>query len=182
MTMMQVMAGDVVKDQGLGEGTARNEVGDGEGVDIGLTSHALFIDKARVIAEEPTYASAKKIFILGFDTLKRLLEVRYYDPPTLFGLGPLFEGGVRVHLRADVEGEEEQREWIEGLGGEGGELERNGGKAEWVRGMEVLGVRAPGEEVSSSEVRRRVKVGEKLEGMVTEGIERFIEREGLYRG
>ncbi|KFY18451.1 hypothetical protein V491_04776, partial [Pseudogymnoascus sp. VKM F-3775] len=138
---MRVLAEDVTRERGAG-----HEVGDGEGVDIGLTSHALFVDKARIIAKEPTYASAKKIFILGFDTLKRLLEVRYYDPPTLSGLGPLFEGGVRVHLRAGEEGEKEQREWIEGLGGEGGELERNGGKAEWVRGMEVLGVRMRREE------------------------------------
>lgn len=186
--MMKVLAGDVVRGRGAEEGKegreeggdAGNEVRDGEGVDVALTSHALFIDKARVIARESTYSGAKKVFILGFDTLKRLLEVRYYDPPTLSGLGPLFEGSVRVHLRAGGEEEEgEQRRWIEGLGGEGGWLERNGGRREWVEGMEVLGAR--GEEVSSSEVRRRVKAEEMLGGLVTEGIEEVIEREGLYR-
>ncbi|ELR08284.1 hypothetical protein GMDG_03082 [Pseudogymnoascus destructans 20631-21] len=112
--MMRVLAGDVVGNQG-----AREER-KGEGVNIALTPHALFIDKARLIAEEPTYEGAKKVFILGFDTLKRLLEVRYYDPPSLSGLGPLFEGGVRVHLRAGGEEEEgEQRRWIESLGGGG---------------------------------------------------------------
>ncbi|ELR01903.1 hypothetical protein GMDG_05085 [Pseudogymnoascus destructans 20631-21] len=68
VTMMRVLAGDVVGNQG-----AREEK-EGEGVDIALTPHALFIDKARVIAEEPTYEGVKKVFILGFDTLKRLLE------------------------------------------------------------------------------------------------------------
>ncbi|OBT75860.1 hypothetical protein VF21_04373 [Pseudogymnoascus sp. 05NY08] len=186
VTMMRVLAGDVVGDRGAEkvageEGAAENELRDGEGVDIALTSHALFIDKARVIAEEATYSGAKKVFILGFDTLKRLLEVRYYDPPTLSGLGPLFDGGVRVHLRAGGEEEEgEQRRWIESLGGEGGEMERNGGRREWVRGMEV--VEAQGGEVSSSEVRRRVKAGEGVEGLVTEGMDEVIERKGLYRG
>lgn len=185
--MMKVLAEDVVGDQGAGsvagegkEGTTANELRAGEGVDIALTPHALFIDKARVTAEESTYSSAKKVFILGFDTLKRLLEVRYYDPPTLSGLGPLFEGGVRVHLRAGGEEEErEQRRWVESLGGEGGWLERNGGKGDWMRGLEVLGAR--GEEVSSSEVRRRVKAGEAVAGLATEGVEEVIEREGLYR-
>lgn len=180
VTMMKVLAGDVVAgqwDAGKGE---ENEARDGEGVDIALTPFALFIDKARAIADESTYSGAKKVFILGFDTLKRLLEVRYYDPPTLSGLGPLFDGGVRVHLRAGGEEEERgQREWIESLGGEGGWLERNAGDREWLRGMEVL--RASGGEVSSSEVRRRVKEGTGLEGLVKEGVEEVIGREGLYR-
>ncbi|OBT65316.1 hypothetical protein VE03_04598 [Pseudogymnoascus sp. 23342-1-I1] len=186
VTMMKVLAGDVAAGDRVaaGEGKegrrAENELRAGEGVDIALTPHALFIDKARVIAEEPTYSSAKKVFILGFDTLKRLLEVRYYEPPTLAGLGALFEGGVRVHLRAGSEEEEgEQRRWIESLGGEGGELERNGGRREWVRGLELLGAR--GEEVSSSEVRRRVKAGEAVAGLATEGVVEVIEREDLYR-
>ncbi|OBT46585.1 hypothetical protein VE00_01880 [Pseudogymnoascus sp. WSF 3629] len=180
VTMMRVLAGDVVGDWGAGEGKEGGEGREGKGVDIALTPHALFIDKARVIAEESTYSGAKKVFILGFDTLKRLLEVRYYDPPTLSGLGPLFDGGVRVHLRAGGEEEEgEQRRWIESLGGEGGEMERNGGRREWVRGMEV--VEAQGGEVSSSEVRRRVKAGEGVMGLVTEGVEEVIERKGLYR-
>lgn len=189
VAMMKVLADDVVGDRGAGEGKegreeggdAGNEVHDGEGVDIALTSYALFVDKARIIAEESTYQGANKVFILGFDTLKRLLEVRYYDPPTLSGLGPLFEGGVRVHLRAGGEEEEgEQRRWIEGLEGEEGWLERNGGRGGWVDGIEVLGARR--REVSSSEVRRRVKAEETLGGLVTEGIEEVIEREGLYRG
>ncbi|KFX85860.1 hypothetical protein O988_09871, partial [Pseudogymnoascus sp. VKM F-3808] len=180
VTMMKVLAGDVVAGQGGAGKGEENEAGDCEGVDIALTPFALFIDKARAIAEESTYSGAKKVFILGFDTLKRLLEVRYYDPPTLSGLGPLFDGGVRVHLRAGGEEEErEQREWIESLGGEGGWLERNGGNREWVRGMEVL--QAHGGEVSSSEVRRRVKEGTGLEGLVTEGVEEVIGREGLYK-
>lgn len=189
--MMRVLAGDVVgnwdeaeregKGRGKAEGGVGNAVGDREGVDIALTPYALFVDKARVIAEESTYQGAKKVFILGFDTLKRLLEVRYYDPPTLSGLGALFEGGVRVHLRAGGEEEEgDQRRWIESLGGKEGWLEMNGGKGEWVEGMEVLGARG-GEEVSSSEVRRRVKEGMRLERLVTEGVEKVIEREGLYR-
>ncbi|KFY19076.1 hypothetical protein V493_08158, partial [Pseudogymnoascus sp. VKM F-4281 (FW-2241)] len=109
MAMMKVLAGDVVSDSsaGLDESTVASELGDGEGVDIALTPYALFIDKARVIAEEEAYQGAKKVFILGFDTLKRLLHVGYYDPPSLCGLGPVFDGGVRVHLRAGG-GEEEE--------------------------------------------------------------------------
>ncbi|OBT51786.1 hypothetical protein VE04_07383 [Pseudogymnoascus sp. 24MN13] len=71
---MRVLAGDVVGYRGAGKGKEGGEEKDGEGVDIALTPHALFIDKARVIAEESTYSGAKKVFILGFDTLKRLLE------------------------------------------------------------------------------------------------------------
>ena len=86
-----------------------------------------------------------------------------------------------MHLRAGGEEEEgDQRRWIESLGGKEGWLEMNGGKGEWVEGMEVLGARG-GEEVSSSEVRRRVKEGMRLERLVTEGVEKVIEREGLYR-
>ncbi|OAF55490.1 hypothetical protein VC83_08371 [Pseudogymnoascus destructans] len=171
--MMRVLAGDVVGNQG-----AREER-KGEGVNIALTPHALFIDKARLIAEEPTYEGAKKVFILGFDTLKRLLEVRYYDPPSLSGLGPLFEGGVRVHLRAGGEEEEgEQRRWIESLGG-GGDGEEWGEEG-MGGGMEV--VEASGGEVSSSEVRRRVKAGETVAGLLRRGWRMLLGGRGCIGG
>ena len=183
--MMKVLAGDVAAAGRAGGGEGSAAAGGGgeseDGIDIALTPHARFVEKAEAIRGESVYAEAKRVFILGFDTLARLVDTKYYDPPTLASLSVLFEGGgVRVHLRPTgegEEGEEGQRRWVDGLGGV---LQGKGGRGEWVGEIEVVAARE-GAGVSSSEVRRRVSEGEGLEGLVTEGVEGVVRGEGLYR-
>ncbi|OBA18030.1 Nucleotidylyl transferase [Metschnikowia bicuspidata var. bicuspidata NRRL YB-4993] len=58
-------------------------------VAIGLTKHAKFADKSAAIqahcSVEPqaNYASARLTFLLGFDTLIRVLDPKYYAPASL---------------------------------------------------------------------------------------------------
>jgi nicotinamide-nucleotide adenylyltransferase len=63
-------------------------------VSIVLASHGRFVDKARAL--RPHYPSGTSLtFVVGFDTLVRLFDPKYYaDPPA--ALGELFAGSAFV--------------------------------------------------------------------------------------
>lgn len=160
------------------------------GIDIGVTSQPYFHLKSSAIEGSGIYGDGDgsgptHIHIIGYDTLIRLFDTKYYPPShSLAVLAPfLARHRLRVHLRPGEWGERErQDEWIGRLGGGEGMLVRLGGRGEWVARMEVVEAsEGRGVGVSSSRVRKAVREGEGVEGLVTDGIRGYIEREGLYK-
>ena len=185
--MMGVFAEEMVGDL-AGRG------GGGVVVDVGVTKEARFVDKARAIEECGEYSSSddgagkkpvEQVHLTGFDTLLRLLDVKYYPPDhDLAPLEGLFEKHrVRVTRRTGDAwgGTEEQDEYIKKL--QRGEMEDKGGRREWAERIELVEGRAEGEEVvSSTKVREASQQRDEVELMklVTEGVGRWILDENLY--
>ena len=163
-----------------------------EGIDIGLTSKPYFVDKSQAIehsnSSEYGYSQeTKQIHLVGFDTLVRILDGKYYPPRgDLVGLHPFLERHcLRVSYRTGGGwGEKrEQDNYLDEI--REGRREGEGAKREWVTEGRIVWVegRKEGEEViSSTRVREAVKSQDKeaLRKMVTENVADYIIEEGLY--
>jgi len=157
-------------------------------VDIGVTKLPYFADKAKSIEESGIYAEdTQQVHLIGFDTLIRLLDTKYYPPShTLEPLHPFLEKHrLRVAYRADDGwgGKEEQDGYLRELGE--GKREGEGGKREWVTGGKIVLVegRRDGEVVvSSTKVREAVKRGDRemLGKLVAKGVGEWAMSERLY--
>ncbi|KAK0756976.1 hypothetical protein N5P37_010501 [Trichoderma harzianum] len=179
---------------GMMEGFGRDLLGSLEGVvggpeiDLAVTKMPYFHDKARAIGESGMYSSGgqeepEQVFLAGFDTVIRIFNPKYYGEGGMrAALRPFFKRArLRVTMRTDDEwgGEEEQREYVRGLGE--GKLDEVGGDVAWARRVDL--VEGGGDGVSSSKVRDMVKIGERegLEKLVDGEVMGWIEGEGLYR-
>lgn len=123
----------------------------------------------------------KLSFALGWDTLIRLFNPKYYAPPAppmSTALASFFDGSsVVCARRGDIDAAEEQDF-----------LDRDGVK-EWRSGIEMATLSKEMGEVSSSLVRATVKecmgdealISTRLKGLVVDGVSRYIVREKLYR-
>lgn len=157
-------------------------------IDIALTTHALFTNKARAITSSSSYpADTPQTHLVGYDTLIRILNPTYYDPPSLSSLSPfLAQNRLLVAYRpgASWDGKKEQDAYLEALAN--GEREHEGGKREWVSEgrieMDESSSEMKGEIVSSTKVREAVKEGDIaiLDKLVSEGVKRWIWLEHLY--
>jgi len=159
------------------------------GIDIAVTKHPYFVDKSKSIEESREYGSSgvEQVHLIGFDTLTRLLDTKYYPPEHRLGsLVPFLEKHrLLVTYRTDDKwgSREEQDAYIKAIAD--GELDGVGGKKEWVGEGRIRMVegRKEGEEViSSTKVREAVKNGDKaaLKGLVTDGVAEYVLDEGLY--
>ncbi|KAI9829088.1 MAG: hypothetical protein M1832_000111 [Thelocarpon impressellum] len=161
------------------------------GVDVGVTKLPYFHDKAEAISRSSMYASPsadgpEQVHLVGFDTLIRILNTKYYPPShTLAPLTPfLRRHRLRVTHRADADwgGREEQRAYVADLAD--GKREEDGGRREWADKIELVkGTAEGGEVVSSTKVREAVRTGDldALRRLVTEAVAAWIVQEGLYR-
>lgn len=188
LAMMSIFAEEMVKEMRADGGR------EGVVVDVGVTKKARFVDKARVIEECGDYSSiddeggkkpVEQVHLTGFDTLVRLLDIKYYPPDhTLAPLEELFEKHrVRVTRRTGDAwgGRDEQDEYMTKL--QRGELEGKDGKREWAGRIELVEGRKEGEEiVSSTKVRESSARRDELAllKLVTEGVGRWILDEKLY--
>lgn len=140
--MMSIFAEEMVKELAAEDGR------EGVVVDVGVTKKARFVDKARVIEECGDYSSIddqggkkpiEQVHLTGFDTLVRLLDIKYYPPDhTLAPLEGLFEKHqVRVTRRTGDAwgGREEQDEFMKKL--QRGQMEGQGGKREWAERIQL---------------------------------------------
>ena len=188
LAMMTIFAEEMVKEMAA-DGRCEGLV-----VDVGVTKKARFVDKARIIEGCDDYfciddtggkTPAEQIHLMGFDTLVRLLDTKYYPPDhTLAPLEGLFEKHrVRVTRRTGDAwgGTEEQDEYVTKL--QSGEMEGKGGKRGWAEKIELAEGKKVGEEIiSSTKVREASKKRDEvaLMKLVTEGIARWIFDERLY--
>ena len=161
-------------------------------VDIGVTKHPYFHDKAISIddadyyTEQSTGEKPQQAHLLGFDSLTRLLDTKYYSPThTLDPLSALFaKHRIRVTRRIEdgdkygtVEDQERVREALAD-----GQRELEGGKKEWAERIEM--VEGEGETVSSTRVRKGVIDGDwaLVERLVGKGVREYVHKERLYVG
>lgn len=192
LAMMNVFAEEMVKmvtTSDEKEHTQGNVI-----VDVGVTKEARFIDKARILEAQEEYAGhdnddtaklVEQVHLIGFDTLIRLLDPKYYPPKhTLEPLEDLFKKHrVRVTRRTDDAwgGREEQDQYVRKIAE--GEREVDGPRKEWAQRIDLVEGREEGEEiVSSTKVREAAEAGdgEALKRLVTDGVARWILDEKLY--
>ncbi|KAI0385505.1 Nucleotidylyl transferase [Hypomontagnella monticulosa] len=180
--------------------TSNNTCG---GVDIAVTTEPYFHAKSSAVALSEFYRGTttpapetpgpgaeaeamEQVYLTGFDTLIRIFNPKYYSGASgmATALDPFFaRARLRVTMRTDAEWGDAaaQREYLEKL--RRGELERVGGRTEWVERIEMEDGRKEGEEVvSSTKVRDAVhrQDWEALKRLVSEDVTGWIRDEGLY--
>ena len=177
--------------------TTSDEMGHTEGdviVDVGVTKEARFIDKARILEAQEEYTdhdnndtakTVEQVHLIGFDTLIRLLDTKYYPPKhNLEPLEDLFaKHRVRVTRRTDDAwgGREEQDQYVREIAE--GQKEADGPRKEWAQKIDLVDGKEEGEEtISSTKVREAAKAvdEEALKKLVTDGVARWILDEKLY--
>ncbi|KAL5615264.1 hypothetical protein BROUX41_005318 [Berkeleyomyces rouxiae] len=173
---------------------------------IGLTTLPFFHSKAEAFAsldsdsggsdstsdsfttkESETRAEVEQVYLAGFDTLIRILNPKYYGGATGMraALGPFFSRArLLITMRPDNEwgGVDEQRRYLEKM--ENGGLEEIGGCKGWLRRVELVEGRRPGEPVvSSTLVREAVRNGDEtqLDTLVSRRVKNWIVSKSLFR-
>ncbi|KAL8758802.1 MAG: hypothetical protein Q9199_001213 [Rusavskia elegans] len=196
LAMMTILAQDILdqyhsttKSQGS---TVDSEDEESLAVDIGVTKHPYFHDKAVSIEDSKYYAEPstgeqpQQVHLLGVDSLIRLLDTKYYPPAyRLDPLSALFDKHrIRVTRRTEDgdkygTAEEQDRIW-EALARR--ERESEGGKRQWAERIEM--VEGEGDAVSSTKVREGVGKGDWafVERLVGKGVRDHVQSEGLYIG
>ncbi|KAI1412284.1 Nucleotidylyl transferase [Hypoxylon sp. FL1857] len=184
LAMMYIFARDILRSASRTPESKRGC----EGVDIAVTTEPYFHAKSSAVAESEFYRGAapvEQVYLTGFDTLIRIFNPKYYPNDSMARvLDPFFaHSRLRVTMRPDAEwgGAAEQLAYLEGL--RRGELERVGGRTEWVRRIEMVEGAKDGEEVvSSTKVRNAVlrEDWDALKKLVSEDVASYIREKGLY--
>ncbi|KAI4180305.1 MAG: hypothetical protein LQ346_007025 [Caloplaca aetnensis] len=189
VAMMTLLAQDILDE--YSNASSDHAADDALAVDVGVTKKPFFHDKALCIEESGYYSDAKtreqpqQVHLLGFDSLVRLLDTKYYGPEhTLAPVEALF-GRHRIRVtRRTEEGDKygtvkEQDRLRKAL--EEGERESEGGKREWAQKIEM--VDGEGEAVSSTKARISANVGDwpDVERLVGRRVRQWVERENLYK-
>lgn len=155
-------------------------------IDIAVTKHPYFVDKSKSIEESGLYGEgeAEQVHLIGYDTLTRLLDTKYYPPSHNLSTVSLFleKHRLLVTYRVDDKwgGREEQDGFMETIA-EGG-LDSVCGRREWIRDGRVRMVEGKSEVVSSTLVREacRMRDGKALKGLVNESVAEWLLEEKLY--
>lgn len=210
LAMMWAFARDVQRSlqEDSGGGQASSEV-EALSVDLGLSTVPYFHEKSAALAEGGFYkgepdmggrAETEQVFLVGYDTLIRIFNPKYYgsldsegrvfpgeSAPIRKALDPFFaRAKLRVTMRTGDEwgGVDEQTEYLEGLLGAGG-LSNIGGSTDWgsrIQMVEEPGLGADSDVISSTHARAAAKDQDtkKLDLMVTSEVRWWIEKEDLY--
>lgn len=154
-------------------------------IDIAVTKHPYFVDKAAAIEASDVYPTPlEQVHLTGYDTLIRILNPKYYPPDhTLEPLASLFtKHRLRVTMRPgdDWGGREEQEEFLASLAR--GDRESEGGRREWAKKIQLVEGRAPGAPaVSSTKAREAAQSAvEELRWLVPESVRQFVLSERPY--
>lgn len=174
-------------------------------VDVAVTKHPYFHDKAHAIDDSPFYYSTSssstssstssdsslqdrtpipQVHLIGYDTLIRIFDPRYYPPAhTLAPLAPfLGRHRLRATYRANADwgGRAEQDAYVRAL--REGEREAEGGRREWAERIRMVPGIELGGTVSSTRAREaaRRRDWDLLREMVPVGVEEWVRSEGLY--
>ncbi|MCJ1486238.1 hypothetical protein MMC06_006415 [Schaereria dolodes] len=194
LVMMTIFAQDLLDQLPTNDQSLQDLV-----VDVGITKEPYYVDKACAIAESGVYTGSEtgserepggergpeQVHLLGFDSIVRLLDPKYYPPKrTLEPLEGLFaRHRLRVTYRTDDSwgARDEQEAYLGAL--REGKREAEGGKREWADRIEMVEGRKGGEQiVSSTKVREAAKRrdGKALENLLTRNVASWVTEEGLY--
>ncbi|KAK3387887.1 hypothetical protein B0H63DRAFT_471090 [Podospora didyma] len=203
LAMMWAFAEDIQNT--LHSGQQKDQEGEAPSIDVALSTQPYFHEKCAAIAESDFYRTSdnsegdmEQVVLAGFDTLIRILNPKYYNPPgsvvqVSVGektpmqkvLDPFFaRARLRITMRTDDDwgGKEEQLAYLEDLlRGDG--LQRIGGSGEWGSRIEIIEGRQDGENIVSSTYARAAAKEQDWSGldiMVTPGVRWWIEHERLY--
>lgn len=139
------------------------------GISVAFSSHGLFIDKVRALRK--IYPKKTELlFIVGYDTLVRLFDPRYYERRDE-ALKSLFAESRFLVGNRGGSGEASVRELLSAPGNK-----RFKGYVEFI---EISDWAA---RLSSTEVREKVERGEEIRRLAPVEIEGFIRQTGLYAG
>jgi nicotinamide-nucleotide adenylyltransferase len=137
-----------------------------EDISIALSSHGLFLDKLRALKR--LYPPSTKIyFLVGYDTILRVLDKKYYQDREA-ALDELFEESEFLVAGRGDKGEKEIISLFE--------KEEN---RRFKNKIKVLNI-TPFAFISATEIRRRIEKGQPLEALVPEDILPLINE--IYRG
>ncbi len=138
-----------------------------DALSLALAKEGLFLAKLRALRRERP--GAEVVFLMGWDTLLRLFDPRYYTDPDA-ALRELF---AEVRVMAALRGEvcmEDVEQFLKR-----GEVRPFAGR------ITVFEVPEDLRFLSSTEVRKRVRQGQPIEGLVPRVVEEYIRKRGLYR-
>ena len=156
-------------------------------VDIGVTKLPYFTDKSTAIAEsiETGGRPMEQVHLIGFDTVKRILDPKYYPPEhNLKSLASLFQNHrFRCTYRTDEDygSKLEQDAYINDLAS--GKRDKEGADSKWAQRIELVEGRREGEEIVSSTKVREVlaqKDQKKLRTLCTSGVADWVWFQDLY--
>jgi nicotinamide-nucleotide adenylyltransferase len=135
---------------------------------LALTNRSRFVDKLPLLRK--AYPRKTEIrFLVGYDTLLRILDVRYYENRET-SLRRLFSGSQFLVANRGRAGIAEIRELMH--------QERNRPFSKQVTPFEIP---SSARHLSSTKIRLAINHGHEIEDMVSPEIAAFIRRKGLYR-
>lgn len=147
LDMIQLLASHISEDYGIA-------------CSIGLTTKSLFTEKISAINQEINKPQVKFTFLLGFDTLVRLFDPKYYPNQSISSaLKLLFANSSFFILSRNDEKypQEEQEKYIEKI--ERGEF-KNDIPSEWTRHLFLVRGDGTSLNISSSEIRAMINGGQ----------------------
>jgi nicotinamide-nucleotide adenylyltransferase len=154
-------------------------------VDIGLVKQPYFLDKATAIDESHVYpASPQQVHLIGFDTLIRIFNTKYYPPDhNLRILEPfLSKHRLRATHRADDEwgSRQEQNQYVQDI--VDGKRLHEGARPEWVRQISLSEGRRENDDIVSSTLARKAAKNDvnQLDKYVMPTTREWIVSERLY--
>lgn len=156
-------------------------------VDVGLIKQPYFHDKAAAIDESDVYQEQpQQVHLIGFDTLIRIFNTKYYPPDHHLGvLGPfLTRHRLRATYRTHDEwgNRQEQDQYVKDIAD--GKRVGEGVQSKWARQLTLVEGRHEGEDnVSSTLARRAANDGPaELDKYVMPTVRDWIILEKLYLG
>lgn len=154
-------------------------------IDIGLVKQPYFHDKAKAVDEANIYSKQlQQVHLVGFDTLIRIFNTKYYPPDhNLRVLQPfLSKHRLRGTYRADDEWgtREDQDQYVIDIAD--GKRAAEGAQSEWAKNLTLVEGRRKGEDIVSSSLARKAAKNEpfRLAKYVMPTLRDWIVSENLY--
>lgn len=154
-------------------------------VSVALTNHAKFVDKSNVVRDwvNEVIGEISKVrfsFLLGFDTLIRVFDPKYYKP---FPISDALDGFMKLNdffcltRTDDINSNlEDQHRYLQDIAENKTDL-----PTEWARKIHLIEGEEKSLEISSSTIRKGAALhNEEWKYHVTSTVAAFIERENLY--
>ncbi len=133
---------------------------------VAACCYARFVDKATALAR--LFPSRKLVFAIGYDTLIRLFDERYYDRMD-HDLERLFATATVIVANRDTGDLDQIDRFLD-----------HPSRQPYRDSIQRLSLPPAMSSISSSEIRARVPGGQTLSGLVPPPVDDFIQRHGLY--